>query len=124
MADPNIICYIHNKVQEILCNTPRFTNGLCSNCWKISDRRTYIMPLGIDFLCPECILIGKQRGDNINKSLPESNTLRNNVIKKYYFQKLTAQKISIHGVKIIPFQLKIYRLIIQLKRLDIWTKMI
>ena len=72
MTDPNITCYMHNKDHEFLCDTPKCTNGLCSDCWAISNQHAPIMPCGIDFLCHECISINMQRIRNLKESKPSS----------------------------------------------------
>ena len=72
MTDPNITCYIHNKIHEFICDTPKCTNGICSDCWAISDQHAAIMPSGIDCLCHECISKNKQRSREFNESQPSS----------------------------------------------------
>ena len=91
MTDPNITCYMHNKVHEFLCDTPKCTNGLCSDCWAISNQHAPIMPYGIDFLCHECISINMQRSRNLNESKPSSRD--NEIIEMSCPQPASAENV-------------------------------
>ena len=50
------------------------------------------MTLGIDFLCHECILIGRQRSENFNESQPSTITLKINVINNIVFPETDSSK--------------------------------
>ena len=86
MADPNITCHRHNKVHEFICDIPSCGNGLCLDCWNISDQHKHIMSSGINFLCHECILMIIQRKNKSNQTDPNSqngqHTDSNNTINR------------------------------------------